>query len=88
MNVVTVTPVAWQSYLGNPNLKPAERAAIKKANPGKSESWYKSEGRRMRKQRTLDIVRARFGPDLIHDNSDNASDAIGVAWYALNHRTD
>lgn len=82
--VVEVAPITWQSYIGNPLLKPAEKAAIKAANPGKSESWYKNKQREFRKARTMKIAREHF---TIPTESDNVGDAIGIGLYIRDHLT-
>lgn len=79
-----VAPISWQSGIGNPNLKTSEKEAIKKANPGKSKSWYQNKGREMRKQRTLDIARQYF---VIPSDSDNIGDAVGLALFVNNSLT-
>ena len=73
-----VAPISWQSGIGNPNLKKAEKDAIAKEFPGKSKTWYQNKGRLMRKERTLDIARAHFRID---SDSDNVGDAVGLALY-------
>lgn len=73
-----VAPISWQSGIGNPNLKKAEKDAIKAEFPGKSASWYQNKGRQIRKQRTLDIARKYFE---IADGSDNVGDAVGIALF-------
>lgn len=73
-----VAPITWQSGIGNPNLKKAEKEALQKASPGKSKTWYQNEGRKIRKQRTLDIAKQHFQ---IPSNSDNVGDAVGLALY-------
>jgi len=80
MKVVTVGPITWQSYIGNPNLKKVEKDQLKLANPGKSASWYQNAGREMRKQRTLAFSRQFFA---VESGSDNVGDAIAIAWYAV-----
>ena len=80
-----IYPISWQSGIGNPNLKPAEKADLKKANPGKSASWYQNEGRKIRKARTLAI--AKQSGFLIPSDSDNIGDACGLAIYASNNLT-
>ena len=82
--VVEVFPIQWQTYIGNPNLKTFEKEALKRDNPGKSVSWYKSAGRLMRKQRSLDFAQSYFKID---SNSDNVGDAVGIAYYAANKLT-
>lgn len=84
MKVVTVNPLAWQSYIGNPNLKKAEKEALKAQRPGMSASWYQNAGRELRKQRTHTWAKKYFK---IESGSDNVSDAIGVAWYAVHNLT-
>ena len=76
--VEKVAPISWQSGIGNPNLKKAEKEQIKKDFPGKSVSWYSNKGRLIRKQRTLDIAKNYFS---IPSNSDNIGDAVGIALH-------
>ena len=80
IKVVEVHPITWQSYIGNKNFTKAEKQAVKNEFPGKSENWYKGKIREIRKQRTLDFART-IG---IEVQSDNVSDAAGIAWYAVN----
>lgn len=79
--VVEVPPITWQSAIGNPLLKKAEKDKIAAENPGKSKTWLQNKGRLFRKQRTLDFARKYFK---IETDSDNIGDAVGVAWYAAN----
>lgn len=80
IKVVEVTPITWQSYIGNKTLTKDEKAALKKNFPGHTESWYKNKSREIRKQRTIDFVKS-IG---VITDSDNVADAAGVAWYAAN----
>jgi len=73
-----VAPISWQSSIGNPNLKKAEKDQIRIDNPGKSATWYSNEGRKIRKARTLKIARQYFE---IADGSDNVGDAVGLALH-------
>ena len=73
-----VSPLAWQNYIGNKPLTKAEKAAIEKDFPGKSKSWYSNKNREFRKARTMKWAEDEFG---IKVDSDNVSDAIGVAYY-------
>lgn len=82
--VVEVFPIQWQTAIGNPNLKPAEKMKLRQDTPGKSDSWYKNAGRLMRKQRSLDFAKTYFKID---SNSDNVGDAVGIAYYAANKLT-
>lgn len=78
-SVSTVAPLTWQSFIGNPNLTPKEKAQMKKDFPDKSKSWYSAKGREIRKQRSLDFARKYAKIDT---DSDNVGDAVGVAYYA------
>lgn len=83
-NLEKVAPITWQSAIGNPNLKKAEKDAIQREFPGKSKSWYSNKGREIRKQRTLGIAREFFE---IADGSDNVGDAVGIALFVSRHLT-
>lgn len=74
-----IAPITWQSGIGNPNLKQWEKDDIKKQYPDRKPSFYLAEGRKIRKQRTLDIARKYF---TIPGDSDNVGDAVGLALYA------
>lgn len=82
--LMPVTAMQWQNHIGNKSLTAAEKAAIIKANPGKSTSWYKEKGRAVRKQRTIDYVNKRFSLSLA-DN--DVTDAIGIGCYAADNFT-
>ena len=74
-----ITPMEWQNAIGNKTLTKAEKEAIQKANPGKSDAWYKAEYRETRKRRTMAWVDATYG---IVVDSDNVSDAIAIGHVA------
>jgi Holliday junction resolvasome RuvABC endonuclease subunit len=78
MEVVTVYPITWQTYIGNPLIKKEEKEQMRVDFPDKKASWYQNEGRKRRKQRTLDFARNYF---TIDSNSDNVGDAVGIAFY-------
>jgi hypothetical protein len=78
--VVTVKPLEWQTYIGNPNLKKDEKEALGNSNPGASKSILQAKGRALRKLRTLEFARKYFS---IPSGSDNVGDAVGVAVYAV-----
>lgn len=84
MEVVTVPPITWQTFIGNPNLKKAEKDKLREDSPDRKTSWYQNEGRKMRKQRTLDFAQGYF---TIPTNSDNVGDAVGIAYYTSNALT-
>jgi Holliday junction resolvasome RuvABC endonuclease subunit len=77
--VVEVYPIQWQSYIGNKNYTQKQKAQVKVDFPGKSATWYKAKIREQRKQFTLDWVEETYGVKL---ESDNVSDAFGLAYYA------
>lgn len=78
MKVETVAPITWQTYIGNPNLKKHEKDKLREDHPDRKPSWYQNEGRKMRKQRTLDFAKQYF---TIASDSDNVGDAVGIAYY-------
>jgi len=82
--VEKVAPISWQSYYGVPNLKKADKDQIQSDFPGKSKTWYQNKGREVRKQRILEKSRTYFS---IADGSDNVGDAVGIAYYVVNHLT-
>lgn len=83
-NLEKVAPISWQSSIGNPNLKKAEKDAIQSEFPGKSKSWYQNKGREIRKARTLAIARNYF---TIPNGSDNMGDAVGIALHVSRNLT-
>lgn len=84
MQVETVAPITWQSYIGNPNLKKHEKEKLREDNPGRKDSWYANQGRLLRKARTLDFARKYF---TIESGSDNVGDAVGIAYYTSEQLT-
>lgn len=77
--VITISPTAWQAYIGNKNPTKDEKSAIRIKNPGYADSWYKNQIRNMRKQRTVDYFNNKYGLSL--DDFDVA-DSFGIAHYA------
>jgi len=77
--VITISPTAWQAYIGNKNPTKDEKSAIRLANPGYADSWYKNKMRQIRKQRTVDYFNKKYGLEL--DDFDVA-DAFGIAHYS------
>lgn len=76
VRVEEIPPITWQNAIGNKPLTKAEKDAFKRANPDRKVSWYSNEFRKIRKQRTMDWVKAKFGIDVPNDN---VGDAIAVA---------
>lgn len=83
--VVTVKPLEWQSYIGNPNFKKPEKEALKKEYPGKSASWYSTKIRELRKQKTMDFFNERWPKMALTDN--DVGDACGIAYWAYYTKT-
>jgi hypothetical protein len=77
-----VSPITWQSYLGNKKLTKEEQLQIRSANPKKSTSWYKTYERDFRKQRTIKLL------DVIYDkkiDDYDVADACGIGHWAINN---
>lgn len=79
-NVYGVAPMSWQSYIGTRLLTTDEKQKIRQSSPGKSNSWYKSQEREQRKQKTISTVNDKFNIKL--DDNDVA-DACGIGMFAL-----
>ena len=62
------------------NKTAEEKQAIKEHTPGKTESWYKSQERVFRKQRTIKVVNNKFD---IKVNDDDVADAIAIGAWAI-----
>jgi Holliday junction resolvasome RuvABC endonuclease subunit len=78
-SVITISPSAWQSHIGNKNPTKDEKEAIRVNNPGYADSWYKNQLRNMRKQRTADYFNKKYGV-LVEDF--DVADSFGIAYYA------
>ena len=80
--VYGVAPMSWQSYVGTRLLTTDEKQKIRQKNPDRSNSWYKSQEREQRKQKTIATVNNKFGINL--DDNDIA-DACGIGMFALDN---
>lgn len=80
VKVITVRPLEWQGFIGNPALKKPEKETIKMNNPNKSASWYQNAGRELRKQRTMDYFNKKWPGMNLTDN--DVGDSAGIAYYA------
>lgn len=78
-HIAGCTPLGWQRFIGNPPLTKDEKLAIVKSNPDKSTSWHKAQPRKIRKQRTIDIINDAYSLGV---TDDNVADAIGIGLYA------
>lgn len=77
--VITISPSAWQAYIGNKNPTKDEKAAIRVKNPGYADSWYKNQLRNMRKQRTADYFNKKYDLNILDFD---VADSFGIAHYA------
>jgi Holliday junction resolvasome RuvABC endonuclease subunit len=77
--VITISPTAWQAYIGNKNPTKDEKSGIRLSNPGYADSWYKNQLRNMRKQRTVDYFNNKYKLSI---NDFDVADAFGIAHYS------
>jgi Holliday junction resolvasome RuvABC endonuclease subunit len=77
-----VNPISWQSFIGNGKITKDGKILIRKENPGKSDSWYKSFERETRKQKTINFVNINY--DIAISDNDVA-DAIGIGHWAIHN---
>ena len=77
--VITISPTAWQAYIGNKNPTKDEKLAIRLKNPGYADSWYKTQLRNMRKERTVDYFNNKYRLSL---EDFDVADSFGIAHYA------
>jgi Holliday junction resolvasome RuvABC endonuclease subunit len=77
--VKEVSPLSWQHYIGNKPLTKVEKASVMKDFPDKSKTWYTAKYREIRKDRTRQWVKGKFGRSI---KSDNVTDAIALGYYA------
>jgi hypothetical protein len=75
-----VSPITWQNFIGNKKISKEEKAIIVARNPGKSESWYKTYERNLRKQRTIDFIEFTYNRK-VEDN--DVADACGIGHWAI-----
>lgn len=75
-----VSPITWQNFIGNKKISKDEKLFIKAQNPGKSEAWYKSYERDLRKQRTIRFINVQYDK-AITDN--DVADACGIGHWAV-----
>ena len=76
----TVSPITWQNFIGNKKIDKDEKFAIRSANPGKSESWYKTYERNLRKEITIRFINMQYDRS-ITDN--DIADACGIGHWAI-----
>lgn len=77
--VITISPTAWQAYIGNKNPTKADKDKLRIENPGYADSWYKNKMRQIRKQRTVDYFNNKYNLKL---EDFDVADAFGIAHYS------
>lgn len=75
-----VAPITWQNFIGNKKIGKDEKLFIRSKNPGKSESWYKSYERDLRKQRTINFINIQYDKAI---NDNDVADACGIGHWAI-----
>jgi Holliday junction resolvasome RuvABC endonuclease subunit len=78
----SVAPITWQNFIGNKKPSKEEIAKMKADNPGKSDSWIKTQTREQRKQKTIHFIEVQYDR-IVKDN--DVADAIGIGHYAINN---
>ena len=78
--IKSINPIAWQTFIGNGRLTPAEKSQLRTSSPGKSNSWYKTKERELRKDKTIKFVNTYYDKK-ITDN--DIADAVGIGHYAI-----
>jgi hypothetical protein len=76
----SVSPMTWQNFIGNKKLTKEEKHEVQKKNPGKSVSWFKTEERNIRKQRTINFININYDKQL---EDDDVADACAIGHWAL-----
>jgi Holliday junction resolvasome RuvABC endonuclease subunit len=77
-----VSPITWQNYIGNKKIGKEEKLMIRFVNPNKSESWYKTYERELRKERTIKFININYDRT-ITDN--DVADACGIGHWSINN---
>lgn len=81
-NIASVSPMVWQNWTGNKKLTTEEREKIRNSNPERTNSWYKSQERQYRKQRTIKYVNEKFNLKI---EDDDVADAIAIGSWAIDN---
>lgn len=82
--ITSVPPITWQTFMGNGKISKDEKFYIRSQNPGKSDSWHKSNEREIRKQKTIRFINMQYDKN-ITDN--DVADAVGIGHYVVNNMT-
>lgn len=83
---IIVSPLSWQSYIGNPNIVGELKSEWLQQHPEcKTKSQVSTGIRKYRKAKTIQWVKDNYNIDV---NNDNESDAIGIASFVYNFMQD
>ena len=77
-----VSPITWQSFLGNKKLTKEEQFQIRSLNPDKSLSWYKAYERDFRKKRTIKLLEIIYDKTILDYD---VADAAGIGHWSINN---
>jgi hypothetical protein len=75
-----VSPITWQNFIGNKKISKDEKLFIRSHHPGKSESWYKTYERDLRKERTIKFISIQYDKTI---NDNDVADACGIGHWAV-----
>jgi len=78
----SVAPITWQNFIGNKKPSKEEIAKFKTDNPGRSDSWIKTQMRELRKKKTIHFIDVQYDKTV---NDNDVADAIGIGHYAVNN---
>jgi Holliday junction resolvasome RuvABC endonuclease subunit len=78
----SVSPITWQSYIGNKKPTKEDRIALKAQHPDKSDSWLKNYERSLRKEKTIRFVNINYDREIL-DN--DVADAVAIGHWALDN---
>lgn len=78
----SVSPITWQNYIGNKRFSKEEKILMRQKIPNKSESWYKTQEREVRKEKTIRFINMQYDKK-ITDN--DVADACGIGHWAINN---
>lgn len=78
----SVSPITWQTFIGNGKVTKEEKELIMHENEGKSKSWYKSKERELRKQKTINFVNTYYD---INVTDNDVADAVAIGHYAIHN---
>lgn len=81
-HIASVSPMQWQNWAGNKRLTQEEKKSIRDRTPDRTESWYKSQERLFRKQRTIKFVNDKFDTKI---DDDDVADAVAIGAWSIDN---